>query len=300
MNRFREICIKLFILPVWLVVLMVIASAVSLVAVFVNGWNTSVIAYVVYVCSFYTLTVLCTVCVKYIPSYYRNIKGKVYENKYAGRYLTDVAYKTHVSLNLSLTVNVLYIATNAVSAYIYKTHWFAIFAIYYAILAVMRFLLSAYARKNNIGEDSLGELRRSRMCACILMTVNIILSGVVLMMTYYDRGFEYQGILIYVMAVYAFYTTAAAVRDLIKYRRYNSPVMSMTKVIKLAASLFSMLFLETAMFAQFGADTPAEVKGIMIMATGAGICVIVVSMSIYMIIRCTKGISLYRRQAEDV
>lgn len=49
-----------------------------------------------------------------------------------------------------------------------------------------------------------------------------------------------------------------------------------------------MLFLETAMFSQFGEDTPLETKRIMIMATGAGISVVVVGMSFYMIVRSSK------------
>ena len=66
--------------------------------------------------------------------------------------------------------------------------------------------------------------------------------------------------------------------------------MSITKVIKMASALFSMLFLETAMFAQFGGETPAETKRIMIMITGAGISIAVVVMAIYMIMQTSKEI----------
>ena len=123
------------------------------------------------------------------------------------------------------------------------------------------------------------------------MTVNLALSGTVLMMVFFDRGFQYQGFLIYIVAMYTFYTTTTAVIDMIKYRKYKSPVLSITKVIKMASALFSMLFLETAMFAQFGADTSPEVKRLMIMLTGAGISIAVVSMAIYMIVETTKEIN---------
>ena len=39
---------------------------------------------------------------------------------------------------------------NAVSAIIYSTNWFAIFAVYYAIMAVMRFLLVRYVNRKGI------------------------------------------------------------------------------------------------------------------------------------------------------
>ena len=165
-----------------------------------------------------------------------------------------------------------------------------IFALYYSVLAIMRFLLLKYINNNEIGTNLSGEWKRSRACAMILTLINLTLSGAVLMMMYQDRGFEYHGILIYVMAMYTFYITTAAMVRIVKYRKYKSPVMTTTKIITLAAALVSMLSLETAMFASFGADMTIESKRIMIAATGAGICVIVLAMSGYMIVRSTKEI----------
>ena len=195
-----------------------------------------------------------------------------------------------MNLYCSLAVNLLYVVLNAILAVVFDTNWFALFAVYYAILAVMRFLLVRYVSKNGIGASHLGELHRARLCAYILLTVNLALSGAVLMMVYFHRGFVYQGILIYVMALYTFYTTTTAIIDIVKYRKYGSPVMSMSKIIKMAAALISMLSLETAMFSQFGEDMAIENQRIMIMATGAGIAVIIVTWAIYMIIRTTKEI----------
>lgn len=292
---------KILFPPVWLIFIFIILSAVSLTAVFLKGWEAALIAYPIYVISFYTLTVFCIACWKTFPGWYKNIRGKVSKNPYADRYLKDAAFKTQISLRGSLAINVIYVATNAVSAVIYKTHWFAIFSVYYGIMALMRFVLVLYVAKNPVGEpqNRLKELKRSRVCAYILMTVNLTLSGVVLMMVYYNRGFRYQGYLIYVMAVYTFYITIAAIKDLIIYRKYHSPVMSVSKIIKLASALFSMLFLETAMFSQFGAETEEWIKRIMIMATGAGISVIVVTMALYMIVKTTKEIKEYKRNKES-
>lgn len=290
MIDWKKVGKRLLFPPIWLVILLMVISAVALVFVFVKGWDTSPIAYVIYVLSFYSLSLICLVCWKMIPIYYKNIKGKVYDNKYANRYFTDVAFKTHISLYLSLGVNLLYVVTNAVSSIIYSTIWFAIFAIYYAIMAIMRFLLLRYVNKNGLRKDRLGELKRSRLCAYILMIVNVVLSGVVLMMVYNDRGFEYQGFLIYVMAMYAFWVTTTAIIDLVRYRKYNSPVMSTSKVIKLASAMVSMLSLETAMFSQFGGDSSPEMQQIMIMATGGGIAVIVCTMSVYIIVRSTRNL----------
>lgn len=296
MKDWKTLGKKILFPPIWLGIILTVISTVALVAVFVEGWELTPIAYAVYVVSFYTLMIICLFCWKTIPRYYKGAKSKMYANKYANRYLTDIAFKNHVGLYRSLTINLIYVVVNGVSGIIYSTCWFGIFAVYYAIMAIMRFLLVRYVRRNKIGENRLGELKCSRICAYILMTVNLALSGAVLMMVYYNRGFSYQGVLIYVVALYTFYITTTAIIDLVKYRKYHSPVMSVTKIIKMAAALFSMLFLETAMFAQFGADTSPETQRIMIMATGGGISVVVVTMSVYMILRTSKEIKMIKQK----
>ena len=280
--------------PLWRIFLLTVFSAVTLTLIFVEGWEMTPVAYVSYVVSFYTLTVLCIACRKVFPGYYKRIRSKMHENPYIDRYMTDVVYKTEIGLCRSLAINFLYVVVHAVSAFVYKTHWFGIFAAYYGIVAVMRFLLVRYVKKHPIGENHLEELKQARLCAAILLTVNLALSAAVLMMVLFDRGFQYRGFLIYVMAMYTFYITVSAIIDMVKYRKYKSPIMSTTKIIKMASALFSMLFLETAMFAQFGADTPPEVKQLMIMLTGAGICVVVVSVAVYVIVRTSKEVKRYK------
>lgn len=297
MNDRKSVCHKLLFPPIWIILVLTIFSTAALIVVFVNGWDTSPVSYAVYVLAFYTLAVLCLACWKIIPGYYRSIRSRVYGNRYANRYLTDPAFKTHVSLYTSLGINLLYAAANAISAAVYSTAWFGIFAVYYVIMAIMRFLLLRYVNRNAIGKSRLGELKRSRLCAYILMLVNLILTGAVLMMVYFNRGFSYQGILIYVMAMYTFYITISAIRDLFRYKKLGSPVMSVSKIIKFAQALVSMLFLETAMFAQFGGDASPHMQQTMIMATGGGIAVIVIVMAVYVIIRNTREIKKLKHAA---
>ena len=290
MRDWKKIGKKLLFPSPWIVAILSIICTVALVKIFVNGWEMTILAYVSYVLSFYTFSVLCIGCWKVFPVYYKRIKFKLHENKHIDRYMTDVVFKSNVGLHVSLIINLIYVVVNAVAGYIYETYWFVLFAVYYAIIAIMRFLLVRYMIKNPIGDNRIEEFKWARRCSYILMTVNLVLSGAVLMMVFFDKGFRYQGILIYVIALYTFYVTITAIIDMVKFRKYKSPILSTSKIIKMASALFSMLFLETAMFAQFGADTSPEVKRIMIMLTGAGISVAVVSMAVYMIVQTTKEI----------
>lgn len=281
---------RLLFLPLWLIALLAVASGVALTLIFVSGWEETPVAYAVYVLSAYVLTTLVIVCVRVLPSRYKTVKGRMYDNPLANRYLTDAAVRTHVSLWLSLGGNLVYAAINAISAFVYGTNWFGIFAVYYAIMAILRFLLLRYVGRHGVGTDRLAELRRSRACACLLLTVNLALSGAVLMMVYHRRGFDYQGMLIYVMALYAFWVTASAIVELVKYRKYNSPILSTAKTVKLAAAMMSMLSLETAMFAQFGGEMAEDQQRLMLMLTGGGIAAVVTVLSVFRIVTATKEI----------
>ncbi len=235
----KKLCRKLLLPPLWQVLLLSLLSAVTLVWVFMTGRDGELIAYGVYVLSFYALCTVCIACWKRLPGFCRRVKDWLYSNPHCRRYFTAAAFKTHVSLY------------------------------------------------------------RSRLCAFILLTVNLALSGAVLMMVSFNRGFDYPGMLIYVVALYTFYITTAAIVELIKYRRYKSPVMSMAKLIKLAAALVSMLSLETAMFSQFGGEMSLENQRIMLIATGGGVSAVVVAMAVHMILRTTKEIKEIRRYSLD-
>ncbi|MBQ8649546.1 MAG: hypothetical protein IJ470_05740 [Clostridia bacterium] len=282
--------------PVWLMLIAAVISTVCLTAVFVKGWDESPFAYVTYVLAFYSLSVICIACVKVFPLYYRNIKQKIYNNKFGNRYMTDAVFKTHISLYISLCINLLYVATNLFTGIWYRSVWSVTLAAYYIILAVMRFLLLRFTNRVGIGKDREKELKRSRLCGIILITVNLALSGVVILVISQNKGFRYNGILIYVMAMYTFYVTTHSIINIFKYRKYNSPVMSTAKSINLAAALVSMLSLETAMLYQFGTESASPYfNRIMIGATGAGVCLIVVTMAVYTIVRANKELKKLRK-----
>ena len=281
---------KLLFPPVWVMVILTVISAAALVAVFVKGCETAAVAYIVYVLSFYTLCAVTIFLAKVLPGKYFSLRQKIYENPFGNRYMTDKAFRTKVSLHISFGVNLLYVALQGLQWHLFRSWWFVVLAVYYAVLSVMRFLLLRYIRINEIGVSLLSEWKRSRVCAAVLMLLNLCLSGAVLMILFENKGYDYPGILIYVMALYTFYSTINTMIQIFKYRKLGSPIMSTAKVIALSAALVSMLNLETAMFSQFGAEMPVESQRLMIILTGAGISIAVNAMSAALIIKSTHAI----------
>lgn len=281
---------KLLFPPFWVTALLFAVSAAALPLVFIHHLTETALAYGIYVLSFYTLCVVSALCCTVLPGQLRSLRRQINAHPIGHRYMTDAAFRTHISLYASLAVNLLYVDVNVLSWHLYRSMWFVVLAVYYGILAVMRFLLVRYIRIHPIGENRLGELRRAKLCSCILLLLNFVLTGAVLMILYRSKGFAYHGILIYVMACYTFYSAAHAIIDLVRYRKYRSPVMTASKAVALSAALVSMLALETAMFSQFGSDMAQKDQRLIIALTGAGVSIAVILMSAFMIIRTANEI----------
>ncbi len=296
MSMWKTILKKILFPHFAIILFLTVISVAGLGFVFLKELDTSPIAYVLYVVSFYTLSVLCLFFWKTLPKYYKGAKAKLHQNKHTNRYLTDREFKTRVNLYRSLIINLAYVLTNAISAFVYQTAWFGIFAVYYAIMAFMRFLLVRHVGRKGLGQDIIGELKRSRACACFLVSINLLLSGVVLMMIYFNRGFEYEGMLIYVMAAYTFYITTMSIIDIVRFRKRATPIVATSMIIRLTSAMMSMLFLETAMLSQFGADTSEEFHRIMITSTGAGISIVVVALSLCIMVYSTREIKKLKRK----
>lgn len=283
----KKILNKMLYPPIWLMTLLTVASAVVLPLIFIKGWKESPIAYAVYVLAFYTVSVLCLFFGKVLPKQYKEIKQKIYANPFGNKYMTDAAFKVRVSLYSSLAINLAYSAFKLISGIFYSSLWIEAFAVYYILLSVIRFILLHHIeRKKDAG--LIEEYRSYRISAVLMMFINLTLSGIVLNMIVKNEAAAYSDIYVITSAAYTFYILTVSIIDLVKYRKYKSPVMSSAKAIRFAQALVSLLSLEASMLVQFGDDE--SYRRLMLALTGAGVCIIVLAMSVYMIIRSVKEI----------
>lgn len=287
MERLKKLLQKLLFPGLAVVLISVPIAAALLAYTFLYENEYSPIAYVSYVVSAYSLTIVCAYIIK-TPK--PDVKGALHRNQHIHRYLTDLSFKTHVSLYLSLGINLLFVAMKLFYGVRYRSVWYGTLGVYYIMLAVMRFLLLRHANRSGIGKDPVSEWKHYRWCGIMLLLMNIALLGVVVLVVLDNEGFSYEGYLIYVVAMYDFYNITIAVRDIFKFRNHKSAVISATRSIKLTAALVSMLSLETAMLAQFGEGDNPQGWQIMTGLTGGSVCLIVFIMAVYMIVRSEKQI----------
>lgn len=266
--------------------LLALLSIAGLILVFLKGWDEHVAATPVYVLSAYTLTVWCFFFVSVVPMWMKNAKKKLYDHPVGNKYMTDIGYKVRVSLYISLAINMMYSVFKLSSGIYYTSFWWGAVAVYYILLSIIRFLLLRYMRSE--GQNTAQDWKRYRWSGYALLLIHLSLSGIVAQMVHSNTAAVYPEVIIITSATYTFYTVTMSVLDIVKYRKYNNPAYSAAKAIRLASALVSLLTMETTMLASFGEDE--GFRQLMTGLTGAGVCVIVLAMSLYMIIRSTREI----------
>lgn len=291
MGRAKAVFRKILFLSFPAAVCVVILTFALLTYVLAEGVDGPM-AYLSYGASAYGLVV----AVIWLVQGGRRIQAWITNIPLTRRYLQDIKFRTEISLCLGFAINLLYIAIKMASGIYYCSLWFISLAVYYALLAVMRLLL-LYRRKwpDGIARQRL-ELCRYRFCGIVLLLMNFALAGIVAFMVHQNRGYEYPGMLIYAMAAYSFYAVIMAAVSVIKFRRHGSPILSAAKAISLVAAMVSILSLETAMLAQFGSGDDMLFRKAMTGVTGGGVCVIVLGMALFMIVKASRQLKLIDAQ----
>lgn len=269
-----------------MIILIPIATALLICSMVLVG-TESPIAYVSYVLAAYTLTIWCFKIPKIIK-YFKTFKE---ENKYAKMLQEDARLRVNLSLYGSLAWNALYGIFQLWLGYYHSTFWFYSLGAYYICLGVMRFVLLLHTRKYQPGEKMQTELKKYRVCGWVFLAMNLALALIVFFMVYWNRTFVHHMITAIAMAAYTFTAFTVAVVNVVKYRKYNSPIFSASKAISFAAACVSMLTLTSTMLTAFSDGTMSAMdEKIMLGSIGFSVSGVIVAMAIYMIISGTKKI----------
>lgn len=277
-----------------LILLLPIATAFLVYSMVVLG-TESVAAIISYVIAAYTLIIWCF----RMPQIIRFFKSFKNENKYARLWLDDTHLRMKLTLYGSTLWNVIYAVFQLWLGIYHSSFWFGSLSCYYLSLAIMRWFLARYTSKNAAGKQMRTELVRYRACGWIFLAMNLMLSLMVFFMVYWNRTFYHHEITTIAMAAYTFTSFTFAILNVVKYRKYNSPVYSASKAISFAAACVSMLTLASTMLTTFGNETMSLIeRKIMLGAIGAGISVFIVAMAIYMIKESTKKLKSLKAEGE--
>ena len=267
-----------------LIVLTPIAAA-ALVYSMLRLEETSPVRIGSYVLAFYTLVIVCVRA----PKVVRSIGTFKRENKYIQTWSNDPRLRMNITVGGSVLWNGAYAALQLGLTIYYRSAWLYSLAAYYATLAAMRCSLVWHTLRYTPGEQMQQELVRYRTCGWVFLLMNLALSGVMFYRIYENRFVQHHEITTIAMATYTFAMLTVAIVNVVRYRKYNSPVLSSAKAISLAAACVSMLTLESSMLASFNKGTLSQKTiRIFLALSGGAVSAFIVGMAVYMIVQASR------------
>ena len=286
MERLKKIVNKLLFPHMALVLVLFPVSMALLICSMVFFGTESVLSYISYVFSFYSLTIVCL----RIPQIIEFIRKYKNSNKLLVRYQNDINFRINLSLYLSLVLNIAYSIFQLCLGLYHKSFWFISMSVYYVLLSLMRFYLVNHTKKNKPGEDLLIEYKRYNICGWVMLLMNLIVTAIIFFIIYFDRTFYHHQITTIALAAYTFLTFSLSIYNFIKYRKFNSPVYSAAKSINLVAACVSMMTLTTTMLTTFGGEDVVEYKKLLLTMVGVVVSLFILAISIQIIIFTSKNL----------
>lgn len=273
--------------PPLLTALLCMLSVAGLIYSFAVADGTDVLSIVAYTVSFYTLVVVCL----RVPDIVHFVKHFCRENPYYGLVKNDIQLRMNMSLLFSLLWNAGYALWQLVLGLYHRSPWYYAMALYYILLAAMRMLLGQHIRTHAPGIKRREEWRRYRWCGMGLLMMNLMLQVFIFYYVNELRVVRHHEITTIAMATYTFAALVMAVRNVVRYRRYESPVCSAAKAISLAAAAISMLSLENSMLATFSKPESTHFRTLMLAISGTVVVMLILCMAIWMIRNATKNLN---------
>ena len=271
----------------WVLIFVPPLSFAALIFIFATQTTRSASAYMIYCMSAYSLTIWLAALPRLIKEMKTAIMTsrfmrKVSSSKITGRYLNDLAFRGNVSIYQGMAVNAFYVVFRIVAGIRYASVWFISMAVYHLVLGgLWAYLVVCYRRR-----DPELERRCYHTTAWLLFLLNFPMGGMIVLMVRTNSGFSYPGYIIYLSALYTFYTMVTSIQNLVKFRKLGSPILSAAKVLNFIAAMMSILGLQTAMISRFS-ENGESYRKMMNAITGGFVYGIVILIAVIMLL-CSR------------
>lgn len=272
----------------WVLIFVPPLSFAALIFIFATQTTRSASAYTIYCMSAYSLTIWLAALPRLIKEMKTAIMTsrfmrKVSSSKITGRYLNDLAFRGNVSIYQGMAVNAFYVVFRIVAGIRYASVWFISMAVYHLVIGgLWAYLVVCYRRR-----DPELERRCYHTTAWLIFLLNIPMGGMIVLMVRTNSAFSYPGSIIYLSALYTFYTMVTSVLNLVKFRKLGSPILSAAKVLNFIAAMMSILGLQTAMISRFS-ENGESYRKMMNAITGGFVYGIVILIAVIMLLHSRK------------
>ena len=277
----------LFGLPFPLVLLLTIVCTAGLIGVFAKGMETQLTAYFLYPLSAYSMTAL---CVK-LPVAIRGAKAWLSRHPKLAAFWENKELHFQLGLYREQIINFAYGSFKIASGVILGSAWIGCDGIYnmtQSLIQLFQILRRKYAK------TLVQQWKSYRFCGVLILLMHLTLIGIVFQMVNWNRAEEHGEIMVITTALFAFYKLISSFMSIAKDRKHVRPVDSSIRMLDLAQAFFAIFSLQASMFHTFG--TGENWEHLMNILTGCGVCLLIVSIGIYMICRGNREIKKLRER----
>lgn len=286
-KTFAALWVKCFALPFPLIVVLSIASGAGLIWVFLFHFEQHPAAYILYTLSAYSVTALCV----RLPGAVRSTKQWLSDHPKIHALLKNEELKFRLSLYFQQLINFSYGIFKIATGVVIGSAWIGCDGIYNMAQALIQLFQILRRRKSG---TLLRQWRSYRMCGVLILLMHFSLIGIVFQMVNWNRSEEQGQIMVIATAAFAFYKFISSFIDIAKDRRHLHPVDSSVRMLELSQAIFAIFSLQASMFHTFGTGERWEYW--LNLGTGSTVCLLTVSMGIYMIRRGNREI---KKQKEN-
>jgi len=279
----------------YLVAVISIVAAITFAVLAPSSLGLQILSYICYALAAISLGYTVYTIVLFAPKIKRNITALLRKSQLISRMLDNYGFRTVLLAAGALFINIAYAVFNGVIGILERSIWYGALAGYYLLLILLRSGLVLYHRKKAKGltnyedelEEQLAEIRKFKICGCLLIVLPFFLSFAILEMVVNDRGYDYMGLMIFAVAAYTFYKITMAIVNAIKSRKKSDDItVQALRNVSLADAMVSILALQTAMFHSFG--TEELNTGLFNALTGGAVCALTIALGVFTIMIANK------------
>ncbi|MBQ8322552.1 MAG: hypothetical protein IJX91_01150 [Clostridia bacterium] len=285
---------------VYAVTLLSIAGAMVILFVDYTGTPLEIVAYALFALAALTLAYSVYTIVLFIPKWRKSIIAWAERREFTRNLLRNFGFRTIVVAIGSFAMSILFGAFNGVLGILERSVWYGALAVYYIILAFIRGGVLLY-HKNKRGADTASrEYRQAktyRGCGIWLVIVNTALSSAIAQMIFDDRSFQYDGLMIYATAAYAFYKITMSIINIFRAKKQDDLTVQAIRNVNLTDAAVSILALQTALLSTFN-DGITNVS-LFNTLTGSVVSLGTLALGILMVVKGNKRMKTLQTEKND-
>lgn len=195
---------------------------------------------------------------------------------------------------IAFCCNFLYALYHGVLGVLQISLWFLAICAFYSILAVMRFCVVLCGWKAKDAAE-VSDVFMMKIAGLLLLLLSVVLAGINFISLTQNVATAYGKITMIMIAAYTFGKIVAVIIKAVRQRKNCDPLFQVLRNISYAEVAGAVLTLQHSMLISFG--SMAESKIHMLNAlTGAGVCLFILLLGVYMIMKSRKEHELWQNQ----